>query len=69
MEKTARTTKKNKVAADKVLTKSVKTLKGVAQVIDIKPEKTEITALFAGASILVMLIGGILSLLWFSRMP
>ncbi len=35
----------------------------------IKPEKTEITALFAGASILVMLIGGILSLLWFSRMP
>ena len=41
MEKTARTTKKNKVAADKVLTKSVKTLKGVAQVIDIKPEKTE----------------------------
>jgi len=35
----------------------------------IKPEKTEITALFAGASILFMLIGGILSLLWFSRMP
>ncbi|MDR3577857.1 MAG: VWA domain-containing protein [Anaerolineaceae bacterium] len=35
----------------------------------VKPEKTEVTALFAGASILVMLIGGILSLLWFSRMP
>ena len=35
----------------------------------VKAEKTEITALFAGASILVMLIGGILSLLWFSRMP
>jgi Ca-activated chloride channel family protein len=35
----------------------------------VKPEKTEITALFAGASIFVMLIGGILSLLWFSRMP
>jgi Ca-activated chloride channel family protein len=35
----------------------------------LKPEKTEITALFAGASILIMLIGGILSLLWFSRMP
>jgi Ca-activated chloride channel homolog len=34
-----------------------------------RPEKTEITALFAGASILVMLIGCILSLLWFSRMP
>ena len=34
-----------------------------------KPQLTEITSLFAGASILVLLIGGILSLLWFSRLP
>ena len=35
----------------------------------IKPEKTEITSLFAGAGILILLIGGIVSLLWFSRLP
>jgi Ca-activated chloride channel family protein len=35
----------------------------------IKPEKTEVTSLFAGASILVMLIGGAFSLLWFNRLP
>jgi len=35
----------------------------------VKPEKMEITSLFAGASILVMLIGGVLSLWWFSRLP
>ncbi|MGA2111049.1 MAG: VWA domain-containing protein [Anaerolineales bacterium] len=35
----------------------------------LKPEKTEITSLFAGASILLLLIGGALSLLWFSRIP
>ena len=35
----------------------------------IKPEKTEITSLFAGAGILVLLIGGVLSLVWFSRLP
>ena len=34
-----------------------------------KPEKTELTSLFAGASIVFMLIGGLLSLLWFSRLP
>jgi Ca-activated chloride channel family protein len=34
-----------------------------------KPEKTELTSLFAGTSILVMLIGGLFSLLWFSRLP
>src|SRR5512136_1995647 len=31
----------------------------------IKPEKTEVTSLFAGAGILILLIGGIISLLWF----
>ena len=35
----------------------------------IKPEKMEVTPIFAGVSILVLLIGGIFSLLWFSRMP
>ena len=32
-------------------------------------EETEVTAVFAGVSILILLIGGILSLLWFSRVP
>lgn len=35
----------------------------------IKPEKTELTSLFAGASILMMLIGGLFSLLWFGHLP
>jgi Ca-activated chloride channel homolog len=35
----------------------------------IKPEKMEITSVFAGAGLLVLLIGGILSLLWFGRLP
>jgi Ca-activated chloride channel homolog len=34
-----------------------------------KPEQTELTALFAGASTFLMLIGGLFSLLWFSRLP
>jgi Ca-activated chloride channel family protein len=35
----------------------------------IKPEKIEVTALFAGASATLLLLGGLLSLLWFSRLP
>jgi Ca-activated chloride channel family protein len=35
----------------------------------IKPEKTEVTALFAGAGLLILLIGGACSLLWYSRLP
>ena len=35
----------------------------------IKPEKMEVTSIFAGASILVLLMGGTFSLLWFSRLP
>ncbi len=35
----------------------------------VRPEKMEITSLFAGASILVMLVGAVLSLWWFSRLP
>ena len=34
-----------------------------------RPQKMEVTSLFAGASILVLLVGGALSLLWFSRVP
>ena len=35
----------------------------------IKPEPMEITALLAGVGILFLLIGGICSMLWFSRVP
>jgi Ca-activated chloride channel family protein len=35
----------------------------------IKTEQTEVTSLFAGAGILVFLIGGSISLLWFGRWP
>ncbi|HLE30515.1 MAG TPA: VWA domain-containing protein, partial [Anaerolineales bacterium] len=35
----------------------------------IKPEKMEVTSIFAGASILMLLIGGAFSLLWFGRLP
>jgi len=35
----------------------------------IKPEKTEITSIFTGVSILFMLVGGAFSLVWFSRLP
>jgi Ca-activated chloride channel family protein len=35
----------------------------------VKPRKMEITSLFAGASILILVIGGTFSLLWFSRLP
>lgn len=33
------------------------------------PEETEVTSVFAGVSILILLVGGMLSLLWFSRVP
>jgi Ca-activated chloride channel homolog len=35
----------------------------------LKAENTEVTSVFAGAGILSLLIGGIISLLWFSRLP
>lgn len=41
----------------------------VATQLVIKPEQTEITALFVGAGLLLLLLGGLLSLFWFSRMP
>lgn len=35
----------------------------------VKAEKIEVTSIFAGAGILLFLIGGTFSLLWFSRIP
>ena len=35
----------------------------------IKPQNMEVTSLFAGASVLVLLVGGLLSLVWFGRLP
>ena len=35
----------------------------------VEEEAQEVTAVFAGVSILILLIGGLLSLLWFSRVP
>ena len=35
----------------------------------IRPEKLEITALFAGIGMLALLVGGICSLIWFGRVP
>lgn len=35
----------------------------------VKPERTEITALFAGIAMLFFLGGGLLSLVWFGRVP
>jgi Ca-activated chloride channel family protein len=35
----------------------------------LKPEKTELTALFTGGALVLLLIAGFLSLLWFNRLP
>lgn len=35
----------------------------------VRPEETEVTAIFAGAGIVLLLMGGALSLWWFSRLP
>ncbi len=35
----------------------------------VKPEEMEVTSIFAGISILFLLIGGAISLLWFGRVP
>src|SRR5581483_2512313 len=34
----------------------------------IKPQKMEVTSLFAGAGIIVLMLGGLYSLLWFGRL-
>jgi Ca-activated chloride channel family protein len=38
-------------------------------VVVVKPEKTELTSLFAGGGILLFLVGCIFSLFWFSHLP
>ena len=35
----------------------------------VKPEKMEITSILAGLSILILLVGGLLSFIWFGRVP
>lgn len=35
----------------------------------VKPEKTEITSVFTGVSVALMLLGAVFSLVWFSRLP
>ncbi|MBI1801199.1 MAG: hypothetical protein HYR71_06180 [Chloroflexi bacterium] len=35
----------------------------------LRSEKTEITALFTGAAVALSLLAGLLSLLWFNRLP
>jgi len=37
--------------------------------VEIKTQKTELTSIFAGVGILVMLMGSAFSMLWFSRLP
>jgi len=37
--------------------------------VEIKPQKTEVTSIFTGIGMLILLIGGAFSLLWFSRLP
>ncbi len=48
-------------------------LKGIYDSINtrlvVRPEETEITSLFAGAGVLILLIGGVASLLWLGRLP
>jgi Ca-activated chloride channel family protein len=41
----------------------------IAPELVIKPEKIEITAILAGLSLTILLIGGWLSLIWFGRLP
>ena len=41
----------------------------IAPELVIKPEKIEVTSLFSGISIVFLLVGGALMLLWFGRLP
>ncbi len=43
--------------------------KSIEPRLKVEEEPQEVTAVFAGISILILLIGGLLSLLWFSRVP
>lgn len=41
----------------------------LARQLTVRAEETEVTAIFAGISILILLFGGTLTLLWFGRLP
>ena len=43
--------------------------KNIDMQMTIKGRKTEVTAILAGASLLLLLLGGALSLIWFGRLP
>lgn len=43
--------------------------KNIAPQLVIKEEEMEVTSIFAGVGILTLLVGGVFSLLWFSRLP
>lgn len=44
-------------------------VRGLAPELVVKPEMMEITSIFAGASILFLLVGGLFSVTWFTRLP
>jgi len=44
-------------------------VRGLAPELVVKPETMEITSIFAGASILFLLMGGLFSVTWFTRLP
>lgn len=46
-----------------------KIYKNIDLQLSLKGEKTEVTAVFAGFSLVFLLLGGALSLVWFGRMP
>lgn len=46
-----------------------KVYQALAPQLVVKAQKTEVTSIFAGASLLFLLAGGAISLLWFSRIP
>lgn len=52
---------------------SVETLQEIYDNVDLQlaadPEMMEVTSLFAGLSLLILLIGAALSMMWFGRMP
>jgi len=42
---------------------------GLGSRLTIKPEQIEVTALFAGAAIVILTLGGLLSIFWLGRLP
>ena len=42
---------------------------GIDTRLTVKPEETEVTSLFAGVGLLVLMVGGAASLAWIGRLP